>query len=53
MAIAGASSETKPSSGASSGQTMPITPIGSCSASVTSRSGVPCTAPSYLSAQAA
>ena len=49
----GATSETKPSSGRSSGQTSPITPIGSGIASVTLRRGVRCTSPSYLSAQAA
>ena len=37
IAIAGATSETKPSSGASSGQTTPITPHGSFIASVTKR----------------
>ena len=37
MAIAGTTSETKPSSGASSGQTMPMTPNGSFIASVTWR----------------
>ncbi len=53
MASAGISSDTKPSSGASSGQRMPITPQGSCIASVTWRDFVACTWPSYLSAQAA
>src|SRR5256885_8855167 len=52
IAIAGATSETKPSSGASSGQATPITPIGSFIASVTMRNGVWCTSPSHLSAHA-
>ena len=53
IAIAGATSETKPSSGASSGQTIPITPQGSFIARVTKRLLVACTAPSYLSAKPA
>ena len=51
--MAGATVETKPRSGASSGQTIPITPTGSGMAMVTLRYGVWCTAPSHLSAQAA
>ena len=50
MAIAGMTSETNASSGASSGQTIPITPHGSFIASVTKRQRVACTAPSNLSA---
>ena len=53
IAIAGATSETKASSGASSGQTMPITPQGSFIASVTKFFCVARTAPSYLSAKPA
>ena len=53
MAIAGMTSETKASSGASSGQTMPMTPHGSFIASVTWRERVAWTAPSYLSAKPA
>src|SRR5471032_3226306 len=52
-AMAGATSEMKPSSGASFGQTMPITPTGSFSATVMPCVGGWCTWPSYLSAQAA
>src|SRR5262245_16353109 len=52
MATVGASSATQPSSGYSSGQATPITPIGSGAASVTVRNGTPWIAPSYLSAQA-
>src|SRR5439155_849670 len=51
-AIAGAISDTKPSSGTSSGAAMPRTPIGSFIASVTPRIGVWCTAPSHLPAHA-
>src|SRR5690606_10262047 len=53
MATAGATSETKAKSGRSSGQPMPRTPMGSGTARVTWRPRVRCTAPSYLSAQAA
>ena len=52
VAIAGATSEMRPSSGNSSGHAMPITPIGSFIASATPRIGTLCTAPSYLSAHA-
>ena len=52
-AIAGSTSETKPSSGKAVGQAMPITPTGSFMASVTWADLVACTAPSYLSACAA
>ena len=53
MASAGATSEIRPSSGASSRATMPMTPTGSCSASVTARAGGWCTRPSNLSAMPA
>ena len=53
MAMAGASSDTGPSKGASSGQKAPITPTGSFIASATPRMGTDLTAPSNLSAQAA
>jgi len=53
MLIAAAMVVTHASSGYTFGQAIPITPIGSGTASVTVRDGVPWTAPSYLSAQAA
>ena len=53
IAIAGATSEMKPSKGYSSGQAMPMTPIGSFIARLTPRKGGRWTLPSYLSAQAA
>ena len=53
IAMAGMMSEMKPSSGASSGQTMPMTPHGSFIAMVTKRVRVAWTAPSYLSAKPA
>jgi aldehyde dehydrogenase (NAD+) len=52
-AIAGATSELKPSRGASFGQMMPITPTGSFSATVMPCIGGWCARPSYLSAHAA
>src|SRR3989442_9806137 len=52
-ATAGATSETNPSSGSSSGAATPTTPIGSFLASVTPRIVVGWTWPSYLSAQEA
>src|SRR2546427_1996603 len=52
-AMAGITRDKNPSKGASAGQTIPTVPIGSCIASVTLRNGGSCTAPSYLSAQAA
>ncbi len=52
-ATAGSTVDSSPSSGYSSGQAIPITPTGSFMARVTFRTGVACTAPSHLSAQAA
>src|SRR2546428_13022862 len=52
-AMAGATSETNPSSGSSSGAAMPSTPIGSFLASATPRILVAWTCPSHLSAHAA
>ncbi len=53
IAMAGAMTETKPRSGASSGHSAPITPTGSFMASAMPLSGTPFAAPSCLSAQAA
>ena len=52
MAMAGANSDTNDSNGIRSGHTMPMTPIGSFTASAMLCTGGVCTSPSYLSAQA-